>query len=127
MKTFQSCIIFGLLLLVGLAEPVGAFASTQPTGNCSWPLNQTLQAPDASQSDIFGFSVAVDGNIAVVGAPFHDEYGEDAGAAYVYIRSEYGQWEFEQELHASYTDDTDAGDFFGKYVCVRQHRADRKQ
>jgi len=37
--------------------------------------------------DFFGFSVALDGNVAVVGAPHDDDAGTDAGSAHVFLRS----------------------------------------
>src|SRR5687767_12073791 len=45
----------------------------------------TLPNPVAALGDQFGLSVAVAGNLMVVGAPFDDPVGiTDAGAAYVY-------------------------------------------
>jgi hypothetical protein len=49
---------------------------------------QTLASYDALALDEFGTSVAIDGDIAVIGARRDDnETGVDAGAAYVYARS----------------------------------------
>ncbi len=52
-------------------------------------LVQTLENPTAANEDYFGSSVAVWGNIVVVGAPYHDQAVDtsvyvDAGAAYVF-------------------------------------------
>ena len=53
----------------------------------TWALQAKLTAPDGAQSDYFGLSVAVDGDIAVVGAPGDDtRSGVDAGSAYAYSR-----------------------------------------
>jgi hypothetical protein len=47
-----------------------------------------LTASDAAASDLFGASVAIDGDTAVVGAPNDDTgAGADAGSAYVFVRS----------------------------------------
>jgi len=43
-----------------------------------------LLADDSAPGDSFGFSVAVSGNLAVVGAISNDENGSNAGAAYVF-------------------------------------------
>ena len=33
----------------------------------------------------FGFSVSLDGDHAVVGAPRKDDYGSDSGSAYIFV------------------------------------------
>jgi hypothetical protein len=51
----------------------------------NWPQYQKLKASDAAFGDAFGYSVALSGTVAVVGAP--DEFPQgvfDAGAAYVF-------------------------------------------
>jgi hypothetical protein len=52
-----------------------------------WSQQAKLSANDAAARDRFGMSVAVDGDRALVGAPFEDANGTDAGAAYVFLRS----------------------------------------
>lgn len=49
-------------------------------------LNETLKltAPDAQEADQFGVSVAISGNIAIVGANGDDDRGPESGSAYVY-------------------------------------------
>jgi hypothetical protein len=47
----------------------------------------TLQAADAAAADYFGFAVAVDGNIALVSAPFEDLNEGNEGAVYAFARS----------------------------------------
>lgn len=53
------------------------------------PFAQTagLEAHDAAEGDAFGVSVAIDGAIAVVGAPYGDRDGLDSGSAYIYVQS----------------------------------------
>ena len=69
---------------------------------------------DANASDSFGVAVAIDGNIAVVGAYQNDSNGSDCGAAYVYEL--FGsQWIEKQKLVPS---DGSAGDKFGRSVAV---------
>lgn len=70
---------------------------------------------DANAGDSFGVSVAIDGNIAVVGAYQNDSNGNDCGAAYVYELSG-SQWIQKQKLVPS---DGSAGDKFGKSVAIQ--------
>ncbi|MDI1447768.1 hypothetical protein [Polyangium sp. 6x1] len=73
-----------------------------------------LTAPDGAPSDFFGRSVALSGDTAIVGAPDEDTTGTDAGAAYVFVRTN-GAWGFEQKLVAS---DGGPGQWFGFDVAV---------
>lgn len=47
-------------------------------------LHKRLVAPDGALGDEFGRSLAASGDFLVVGAPEHDAFGSDAGAAYLY-------------------------------------------
>lgn len=55
----------------------------------TWPIERYLKASDASATDNFGASVAIDGDLAVVGAPKVDldAAHTNTGAAYVESRS----------------------------------------
>ena len=53
-------------------------------GADNWAEVTKLTASGAQAGDGFGFSVALSGDTAVVGAPFEDAGGSDAGAAYVF-------------------------------------------
>ena len=50
----------------------------------TWTEQAKLTASDAAAGDDFGFSVAISGGTAVVGAQFHDDAGTDSGSAYVF-------------------------------------------
>ena len=51
----------------------------------TWTQQAKLTAADGAESDYFGWSVAVDGATAVVGAPNDDTAaGVDAGSAYAF-------------------------------------------
>ena len=52
-----------------------------------WTLDQKLVPFDGAPLDGFGFSVSIGNNRIVVGAPFDDEQGSDAGAAYVFRKT----------------------------------------
>ena len=66
------------------------------------------------EGDKFGYAVAVDGDIAVIGAYQDDGNGADSGAAYVFTRVE-GVWTQAAKLTAS---DGAAYDNFGISVAV---------
>lgn len=83
--------------------------------NGHWSAADVWSASDASQSDMFGKSVAVSGETAVVGAPFNNTAaGQDAGSAYVFVRSG-GIWTEQAQLFAS---DAAKHDLFGKSVAI---------
>ena len=73
-----------------------------------------LFPPDANAGDSFGASVAIDGNIAVIGAYLNDSNGSDCGAVYVYELSG-SQWIERQKLAPS---DGLANDQFGRSVAI---------
>ncbi len=64
--------------------------------------------------DSFGRAVPVSGNVAVIGAPYHDFNGSDAGAAYVF-RYDGTNWVEEAKLMH---DDPVAFDEFGRITSV---------
>jgi hypothetical protein len=51
----------------------------------SWAQSAKLTASDAAAGDDFGFSVAVSGDIAVVGAEYDDDAGSSSGSAYLFV------------------------------------------
>ena len=75
-----------------------------------------LTASDRQPSGYFGFSVALDGDTAVIGARRHNdpEIGAGSGAAYVFTKQS-GVWGEKAKLTAS---DAAAGDNFGVSVAV---------
>jgi len=52
----------------------------------SWSQQQKLTASDGSADDLFGFSVSISGDYAIVGAYGDDDKGSDSGSAYVFER-----------------------------------------
>jgi hypothetical protein len=47
-------------------------------------LSQTFTMPDVTIFDEFGWSVALDGNNVLIGAPFNDSDGREVGRAYLF-------------------------------------------
>lgn len=81
----------------------------------------TLAASNSQTGSQFARSVAIDGGIAVVGAPDQNIVAPsgllvDAGAAYVYERSATGGWDETEAI--SQTDVSAAGDRLGSAVAV---------
>jgi len=73
-----------------------------------------LVASDAADGDIFGRSVSISGNTAIVGAESHDDGGNAFGAAYVFEKVA-GTWTQVAKLTAS---DGVVNNFFGRSVSI---------
>lgn len=65
----------------------------------TWVERARLVANDGFTGDRFGWSVSLDGDVALIGAPNDDEFGPDAGAAYVF-RLQGDSWVQVAKLHA---------------------------
>jgi hypothetical protein len=80
-----------------------------------WTLQQKILAEDGAAEDFFGESVAISGNLLVVGA-YGDDLGQhrDRGSVYVYVRN-VGQWSLQAKLVSA---DGAPGDGFGRSVAV---------
>ena len=102
---------------VGSKSNAGAaYVFTEVDGVWSGPIELTAGS-DGAENDWFGYSVAVEGNVAVIGAYQHDTNDNaDAGAAYVFIRDPLtGVWSEPVKLIA---DDSAEDDWFGYSVAV---------
>jgi hypothetical protein len=86
-------------------------------GAGNWGVIPQLLAPGGLAFDLFGWSVGIDGDLIVVGAPLAELYGEDQGSAYLYARNQggAGNWGFARRFFST---DGAAGDFFGFSVAV---------
>ena len=78
-----------------------------------WVQDQKLPGPCPPYGDLFGFSVGIAGDIAMIGAPFED-YGTFAGAAHAY-RYDGSDWIETQRLQPS---DSAEYDQFGASVAI---------
>lgn len=95
------------------AGPGVAFVFAKEAGG--WIQTAELRADDGAASDFFGFSIAVSGDTAVVGAPAASVGGvAGRGAAYVFHR-EGGSWTQVAKLSA---DDGVGGDRFSNSVAI---------
>ena len=95
-------------------------------GGTTWSQQAYLKASNTNAQDLFGISVGLSGETAVVGAIFEDSNAtgvngnqsnnsaSDSGAAYVFLRTG-TTWTQEAYLKAS---NTDSNDFFGSSVAI---------
>ncbi|MEO1697137.1 MAG: hypothetical protein AAFU73_07575 [Planctomycetota bacterium] len=88
-----------------------------------WVLDAFLKAPAPDVWDHFGWSVAIDGDLIVVGTPFYDaapgappddDSVPEGGAGFVFRRTAAG-WALEEVLRAAFLDPTDG---LGSSVAV---------
>ncbi|WP_338766988.1 choice-of-anchor D domain-containing protein [Bernardetia sp. ABR2-2B] len=109
MKNFNTLLLF---LLLGLS--VSFLSTAQPITQ----KEKLLSASSQAGAD-FGQAVAIDGNIAIVGAYVENTAdGSSAGAVYIY-RFDGADWLIEQRITAS---DALAGDRFGSSVAIDGNR-----
>lgn len=113
----------GLLapFLLLIAGPWVVDAQTEPALEPAAVVihEQRLSSAGIAGGDFFGWSVAISGDTALVGAWLDDERGRDAGAAYVFTRRG-DRWSPQAKLTAA---DAKAGDYFGAAVALDGERA----
>src|SRR5262245_11401170 len=101
-------VLLALPLCSCLVASIAATAANAPT----LALTKTISNPAAGNGDEFGYSVALAGASLVVGAPFGDTSGSDAGAAYLFSGDDGTLLQTLQEPEAA------AGDWFGISVAA---------
>jgi hypothetical protein len=80
----------------------------------TWVQQARLTASDGAILDIFGCSVSISGDYAIIGASGDDDKGDGSGSAYIFKRDG-ATWSQQQKLTAS---DAAAGDYFGDSVSI---------
>ena len=80
----------------------------------TWTEEAKLLPADGAAEDIFGHSVSISGEYAVVGAFFDDDNGSSSGSAYLFKRNG-TSWAQEAKLLPA---DGAAGDLFGASVSI---------
>lgn len=83
----------------------------------AWTAVAELAPAGGDIGDFAGFSVAVAGSTALLGAPFADPAGDHSGAAFVFERGAGGAWSQTARLLG---DDSGAGDRFGTAVTIAE-------
>jgi hypothetical protein len=82
----------------------------------TWTQQQKLVGSDSASGDLFGWSLALDGDTALIGARTRSL---NQGAAYVFVRNG-GVWSQQQVLTSS---DNGGSDEFGRSVALRGNTA----
>lgn len=80
--------------------PNGGAALVFRREGTKWVEEARLSPSDAEEDDLFGASVAIEGDVIVAGAPGDDDAGLDAGPVYVFRRNG-TLWVQEQKLFVS--------------------------
>jgi hypothetical protein len=103
---------------------VGAYNKSSSTGDVYiytrdastgvWGSEQKIQTTDIQTGDRFGSSVSINGDYVIVGAPYEDTGGAEAGAAYIFKRSG-TTWLEKDKLTA---DNAATQDRFGSSVSI---------
>ncbi len=108
------CAIVGALWGVNTVVAQGAAYIFRLNGS-SWDLEATLAPPDPIAQDLFGASVAIDGDYVVVGAPgVTSGNRSEVGGAYVFQRIG-ASWQFQRKLEPS---NTHSVNNFGEAVAI---------
>ncbi len=82
--------------------------------NGAWQQVTKLTADDAAGDDLFGSSVAIDGDFIVIGAYGDDSGGSSSGAAYAFEKIN-GAWSQIDKLTAN---DASSDDLFGRSLAI---------
>ncbi|HKA54880.1 MAG TPA: FG-GAP repeat protein [Candidatus Binatia bacterium] len=96
------------------------YVFVRDTSGQTWSQAQKLTADGGVGGDLFGCSVALLGDTALIGARGSENNSAPPGAAYIFTRGTDGQWHQLQKLTAS---DGTAGDGFGFSVALSDNTA----
>lgn len=88
--------------------------------NMGWEEEAKLLPDDGIPMDHFGFHVDISGDIAIVGSPWNDDFGDKSGAAYIFSRTSTNTWEQQVKL---VPDDVGLDHRFGERVAIDGERA----
>ena len=101
----------------GNEKATGAvFVFTYNPAGARWQQQAKLTAQDKATGDQFGWSIAIDENVAIIGARFDDDHGKSSGSAYIFAHN--GEsWVQQAKLTAA---DGAASDNFGQSVSVSE-------
>lgn len=80
-----------------------------------WVQQAKLVGSGLTGNELFGWSVSISGDTAVVGVRNDDDKGANSGSVYVFVRDGLGQWSQQEKLTAT---DGFANQYFGWSVSV---------
>ncbi len=113
--------IDGDVAVIGDTDAFGSLGAAYvyhrgPGGPEDWKIEAVLMAPEPDVEDVFGSSVAVSGDVIVLGAPGADTPEFQSGAAHVFRYDPLAlRWVHDTTLTAS---DGDGNDVFGASVAI---------
>ena len=101
----------------GVSNSGSVYIFTRSSADGTFTQQSKLYASDAAASDLFGISVSLYGNTALIGAHSDDDNGvSDSGSVYIFTRSSAdGTFTQQAKLHAN---DAAASDKFGVSVSL---------
>jgi hypothetical protein len=105
--------VVGAVNAAGSTAQAGAAYAFVRSG-ASWTQQAKLAAADGAALDHFGTSIALSGDTALIGASGSDDPEQNAGAAYVFVRSG-ATWTQQAKLTAA---DGEGGNAFGTAVAL---------
>ena len=94
------------------SESGSAYVFTRTAG--VWTEQTQLTPSDGASGDLLAWSVALDGDTALMGAQYDDDNGDNSGSAYIFTRRA-GVWTEQAKLTAS---NAEGGDEFGRSVAL---------
>jgi hypothetical protein len=92
-----------------------AYVFTEHTGE--WRdtnRSAVLTATDTEEYDNFGYSVDIDADTIIVGAPYNDTAGDNAGSAYIFVRPPEGWRDANQTAQLT----AEEGELLGRSVAI---------
>jgi len=107
----------------GGSNDAGMVCFYENTGPYQWTFKTAHTPADSAASDNFGRAVAMDGDFAVVGAPFHDKVEglalADTGGAYFFKRNADDTWSPDGKASEPFTFLRSFHDHFGASVAMK--------
>ncbi len=111
----KSVAIFDDYVIIGAGSvDSNGFCYIYKRNGTSWTEQAKLVASDGASQDLFGYSVSIFDNYAVIGACGDDDNGSYSGSTYIFIRSDI-TWTQQVKLTAS---DGTADNYFGYSVSI---------
>ena len=111
----KSVAIFGDYAIIGAGSvDSNGFCYIFKRSGTGWYQQAKLVASDGASQDLFGYSVSIIDDYAVIGACGDDDNGSYSGSAYIFIRSD-TIWTEQAKLTAS---DGTADNYFGYSVSI---------
>jgi hypothetical protein len=127
----RSVIIRGDYAIIGAPEEPNASGVTKcgaayifERNGSTWTQTANLRSNDADSYDMFGFSVSIHGDYAIIGSPYeasnsstsNNNYSVGSGTAFIFERNSSGVWSQVQRLKAA---PVVAASYFGYSVAIR--------